>query len=117
MCDPASVARLSRAFARSLTVADIAEPLRNMLRKQENAEVIFGEAQRIDVDHKRVITKDGEIDYDYLIIAAGARHSYFGHEKWEKFAPGLKNLDDALEIRRRMLMSFEVAEKRWSQRP
>jgi NADH:ubiquinone reductase (H+-translocating) len=95
----------------ALSPADIAEPLRHILRAQDNAEVIFAEVQRIDVDHKRVITSDGEIDYDYLIIAAGARHSYFGHDKWEKFAPGLKNLDDALEIRRRMLMAFEVAEK------
>src|SRR4051794_21902613 len=95
----------------ALSPADIAEPLRHILRKQENAEVLFGEAQRIDVDQKRVITADGEVEYDYLIIAAGARHSYFGHEKWEKFAPGLKNLDDALEIRRRMLMAFEIAEK------
>jgi NADH:ubiquinone reductase (H+-translocating) len=95
----------------ALSPADIAEPLRYILRKQDNAEVIFGDVQRIDVDHKRVVTSDTEIAYDYLIIAAGARHSYFGHDKWEKFAPGLKNLDDALEIRRRMLMAFEVAEK------
>ena len=91
--------------------ADIAEPLRHILRHQENAEVLFGEAQRIDLDRKRVITADGEIDFDYLIISAGARHSYFGHDRWEKFAPGLKNLDDALEIRRRMLLAFEIAEK------
>jgi NADH dehydrogenase len=95
----------------ALSPADIAEPLRHILRRQENAEVILGDAQRIDVVNKKVITADGEIDYDYLIVAAGARHSYFGHDKWEKFAPGLKNLDDALEIRRRMLMAFEVAEK------
>ncbi len=95
----------------ALSPADIAEPLRYILRKQENVEVLFGEAQRIDVDQKRVITPDGEITYDYLIIAAGARHSYFGHDKWEKFAPGLKTLDDALEIRRRMLLAFEIAEK------
>src|SRR6187401_676504 len=62
----------------ALSPADIAEPLRHILRKQDNVEVIFGEAQRIDVDRKRVITADGEIDFDYLIIAAGARHSYFG---------------------------------------
>jgi NADH dehydrogenase len=95
----------------ALSPADIAEPLRHILRKQDNAEVILGDAQRIDVVNKKVITADGEIEYDYLIVAAGARHSYFGHDKWEKFAPGLKNLDDALEIRRRMLMAFEVAEK------
>jgi NADH dehydrogenase len=71
----------------------------------------MADVQGIDVDRKKVRTADGEIEYDYLIVAAGARHSYFGHDKWEKFAPGLKNLDDALEIRRRMLLSFEVAEK------
>jgi len=95
----------------ALSPADIAEPLRHILRKQENAEVIFGEAQRIDPDQKCVVTAEGEIAYDYLIIAAGARHSYFGHDQWEKFAPGLKSLDDALEIRRRMLLAFEIAEK------
>ncbi len=95
----------------ALSPADIAEPLRHILRKQENAEVILGEAERIDVHRKKVITADGELDYDFLIVAAGARHSYFGHDKWEKFAPGLKSLDDALEIRRRMLMAFEIAEK------
>jgi NADH dehydrogenase len=95
----------------ALSPADIAEPLRHILRGQGNIEVILTEAQRIDPAAKKVITADGEVDYDYLVIAAGARHSYFGHEEWEKFAPGLKSLDDALEIRRRMLMSFEIAEK------
>ncbi len=95
----------------ALSPADIAEPLRHILRKQENTEVILTEAQSIDVAGRRVLTTDGPIEYDYLIVAAGARHSYFGRDEWEKFAPGLKNLDDALEIRRRMLMSFEVAEK------
>src|SRR5262244_1894697 len=68
----------------ALSPADIAEPLRRILRKQENTEVIYGEAQRIDVDQKRVVTASGDIPYDYLIIAAGARHSYFGHDQWEK---------------------------------
>jgi NADH dehydrogenase len=95
----------------ALSPADIAEPLRHILRKQENVEVILGEAQRVDVDRKKVITADGEIPFDFLIVAAGARHSYFGNETWEKFAPGLKSLDDALEIRRRMLLAFEIAEK------
>jgi NADH dehydrogenase len=95
----------------ALSPADIAEPLRHIVRRQENTEVILGEALRIDVDHKKVITSEGDIVYDYLILATGARHSYFGHDKWEKFAPGLKSLDDALEIRRRMLLAFEVAEK------
>jgi NADH dehydrogenase len=95
----------------ALSPADIAEPLRHIVRHQENTEVILGEAERIDVEKKNVITPDGEIGYDYLILAAGARHSYFGKDEWEKFAPGLKNLDDALEIRRRMLCAFEIAEK------
>ncbi len=95
----------------ALSPADIAEPLRHILRRQENVEVILGEAQRVDVNRKKVVTSDGELDYDFLIVAAGARHSYFGHEAWEKFAPGLKSLDDALEIRRRMLLAFEIAEK------
>lgn len=95
----------------ALSPADIAEPLRHILRKQDNVEVILGEAARIDVDHKKVITTEGAIGYDYLILATGARHSYFGKDQWEKFAPGLKSLDDALEIRRRMLLAFEIAEK------
>jgi len=95
----------------ALSPADIAEPLRHILRRQENVEVILGEAARIDVDHKKVVTTEGSIDYDYLILATGARHSYFGKDQWEKFAPGLKSLDDALEIRRRMLLAFEIAEK------
>ena len=95
----------------ALSPADIAEPLRRILRKQDNLEVILGEAERIDVDRKKVVTSEGELDYDFLIVATGARHSYFGHDKWEKYAPGLKSLDDALEIRRRMLLAFEIAEK------
>src|SRR5258708_16299560 len=67
----------------ALSPGDIAEPLRHVLRRQENAEVLLDEARRIDVDRKRVITGDGEIGYDYLLIAAGARHSYFGHAEWE----------------------------------
>lgn len=94
----------------ALSPADIAEPLRHILRRQENAEVILGEAERIDVHRKKVVLADGELDYDFLIVAAGARHSYFGHDKWEKIAPGLKSLEDALEIRRRMLLAFEIAE-------
>ena len=95
----------------ALSPADIAEPLRHILRRQENVEVILSEASRIDTSGKQVITSDGPIGYDYLVVAAGARHSYFGNDAWEKLAPGLKSLDDALEIRRRMLMAFEVAEK------
>lgn len=95
----------------ALSPADIAEPLRVILRRQQNSEVILADVQQIDPVAKKVITADGEIAYDYLIVASGARHSYFGKERWEKFAPGLKSLDDALEIRRRMLLAFEIAEK------
>jgi len=95
----------------ALSPADIAEPLRHILRRQENVEVILSEALSIDAGKKQVATADGIEEFDYLIVAAGARHSYFGHDDWEKDAPGLKSLDDALEIRRRMLMAFEIAEK------
>ena len=74
-------------------------------------EVLLTEVQRIDVDAKKVITEDLVVPYDFLIVACGSRHSYFGHDDWEKFAPGLKNLSDAVEIRKRLLLAFEVAEK------
>ena len=102
---------LYQVAAAALSPADIAEPLRHILRNQENAEVILTEAKSIDVANKQVVTADGPVDYDCLIVAAGARHSYFGRDDWEKFAPGLKSLDDALNIRQRMLMAFEIAEK------
>jgi len=95
----------------ALSPADIAEPLRGILKKQANAEVILTEVQSVDPWRRRVLTSDGEVKYDYLIVAAGARHSYFGRPEWEQFAPGLKSIDDALEIRRRMLLAFEIAEK------
>ncbi len=95
----------------ALSPADIAEPLRHILRHQENVEVLLSEVQSIEAAAKRVVTADGPVEFDYLIVAAGARHSYFGRDEWEKVAPGLKSLDDALEIRRRMLMAFEIAEK------
>ncbi len=95
----------------ALSPADIAEPLRHVLRKHENVEVLMTIVERIDPGAKKVITSEGEIVYDYLIVAAGARHSYFGHPEWEKFAPGLKSLEDAVEIRQRMLLAFEIAEK------
>ncbi len=95
----------------ALSPADIAEPLRAVLRRQENVEVILTEVQGVNPGGKLVLTSDGAVSYDYLIVAAGARHSYFGRPEWEQFAPGLKSIDDALEIRRRMLLAFEVAEK------
>lgn len=95
----------------ALSPADIAEPLRRIVKHQENCEVILADVERIDVAGEAVVTKDGAIPFDYLVVAAGARHSYFGHPDWEQFAPGLKSLDDALEIRRRTLLAFEIAEK------
>lgn len=95
----------------ALSPSDIAEPLRHIVRKQENCEVLLANAEAVDVAGKSLRTESGDIPYDYLVIAVGTRHSYFGHEEWEQFAPGLKSLDDALEIRRRMLLAFELAEK------
>ena len=93
-----------------LAAPSIAAPLRHILRKQRNVAVLMGEVQRIDVEGRRVIAGGRELDYDYLLIASGATHAYFGHDEWEKFAPGLKTLDDAFVIRRRILDSFERAE-------
>ncbi|HEX3619158.1 MAG TPA: NAD(P)/FAD-dependent oxidoreductase [Candidatus Udaeobacter sp.] len=95
----------------ALSPADIAAPVRAVLSKCENVEVILAEVQSVDVDAKKVKTADLDIDYDYLILATGARHSYFGHDEWEKLAPGLKSLEDAIELRRRILLAFEYAEK------
>jgi NADH dehydrogenase len=95
----------------ALSPADIAAPIRAILSKCKNVEVILAEVESVDVDAKKVKTADLQIDYDYLILATGARHSYFGHNDWEKLAPGLKSLEDAIELRRRILMAFEYAEK------
>ncbi|MGH2721293.1 MAG: NAD(P)/FAD-dependent oxidoreductase, partial [Actinomycetota bacterium] len=95
----------------SLTASDIAAPIRRVLRRQANAEVLLAEARSIDVDRRRVVLADGEEPYDYLIVATGATHSYFGHDDWAKFAPGLKSIEDALEIRRRVFLAYETAER------
>src|SRR5258708_24969789 len=95
----------------ALSPADIAAPVRAILSKCKNMEVILAEVQSVDINAKKVKMVDGELDYDYLILATGARHSYFGHPEWERLAPGLKSLEDAVEIRRRILMAFEYAEK------
>ena len=83
----------------SLSPANVAGPLRQVLRKQKNTQVLLGEAVHIDAAKRRVILSDGALDYDTLIVATGAMHQYFGHDEWEKFAPGLKNLDDATAMR------------------
>jgi NADH:ubiquinone reductase (H+-translocating) len=96
-----------------LAPSDIASPIRWMLRRQQNVTVLMSEVRAVDPDRRVVVVEEGgrEIAYDYLIAATGARHSYFGHGEWEAHAPGLKSLEDALEIRRRFLLAFETAEK------
>ena len=95
----------------ALSPADIAAPVRAVLDKCRNMEVILAEVIGVDVAAREVKTHERVFPYDYLILATGSRHSYFGHEEWEKLAPGLKSLEDAIEIRRRILMAFEFAEK------
>ncbi|MDQ6674868.1 MAG: NAD(P)/FAD-dependent oxidoreductase [Chloroflexota bacterium] len=95
-----------------LSPGDIAEPIRAILRKYRNVRVLLDEAISIDLTQKQLTLGEvGELSYDYLIVATGSRHSYFGHEEWEALAPGLKSVDDALEIRRRILLAFEAAER------
>jgi NADH dehydrogenase len=95
-----------------LSPGDIASPIRWILRRQKNIEVLLGDVQRIDTAGRRVLLKDGaDVPYDYLILAAGATHAYFGHDDWHAHAPGLKSLEDALDIRRRFLLAFERAER------
>lgn len=90
----------------------IAYPIRRILRDQKNAEVVLGEATSVDVTARQVRLADGTaVDYDYLVVGTGARHSYFGRDEWESRAPGLKSLDDALDVRRRILVAFELAER------
>ena len=94
-----------------LSPAEIAAPLRGILSSRHNIEVLLAEVSGFDVERKLVHAGDTEIPYDYLIVAAGATHSYFGHDEWESLAPGLKTLEDALEMRRRILGVFEDAER------
>ena len=96
----------------ALNPSDIAAPLRSVLRNQANTEVLLAEVSSIDTKNRRVAFTDGSnLTYDYLIVATGARHSYFGHDNWEPLAPGLKSLEDAVEIRQRVLLAFELAER------
>ena len=95
----------------ALSPGDIAYPIRAVLRKQSNARVLLAEAASVDLTNHCLVLKDGNVPYDYLVLATGARHAYFGHEEWEESAPGLKSLEDALEIRRRILLAFERAER------
>jgi NADH dehydrogenase len=95
----------------ALSPADIAGPVRAIVSKCRNMEVVLEEVRSIDPAAKKIHLADGELSYDFLILATGARHSYFGHPEWEKLAPGLKSLEDAVEIRRRIFMAFEYAER------
>ncbi len=93
-----------------LSPADIAAPIRSILRKQPNTSVMLAEVTGVDTVNQRVLMHERSLPYDYLIIATGARHSYFGHDTWEPFAPGLKSIDDAALLRRKILLAFEAAE-------
>src|SRR5579859_1259320 len=95
-----------------LSPGEIAAPIRSILRSHKNIEVLMTEVTGFNLDRRIVETSDTTVPYDYLIVAAGAGHSYFGHDSWEPYAPGLKTIEDALEIRRRVLLAFELAERR-----
>jgi NADH dehydrogenase len=94
-----------------LSPAEIAAPVRRILRKYRNVEVVLGDVFDFDVGSRRVLATAFEMEYDYLVVATGATHSYFGHAEWQPLAPGLKTIEDALEIRRRVLLAFELAER------
>jgi NADH:ubiquinone reductase (H+-translocating) len=93
-----------------LSPADITAPIRGILRKQANTSVILAEVTGVDLQEQRVLFHDRAVPYDYLVLATGARHSYFGHDDWESFAPGLKSITDATTLRRNILLAFEAAE-------
>ena len=101
---------LYQVAAAVLSPADVAQPIRKILSRQRNAHVYLGEVEAVDLGRRVLSHRDGDWSYDYLVLAAGATHSYFGNEAWARHAPGLKTVDDALEIRRRVLMAFEEAE-------
>lgn len=94
----------------SLSPADISAPIRTVLRGQENCEVVLAEVIGVDVARRQLFVRTGSVKYDYLILAAGATHAYFGHDDWAPVAPGLKSIEDATELRRRILLAFESAE-------
>ncbi len=104
---------LYQAATATLAPTDITAPIRWLLRRQDNAEVIMADVERVDVERREAVADGGSltIPYDYLILAAGASHSYFGHPEWETVAPGLKTIEDAIRIRQRVLLAFERAEK------
>jgi len=93
-----------------LSPAQIASPIRSVLRNQRNATVLLDEVTGVDEERREIVLNEKRIPFDYLVLATGARHSYFGHDEWEKFAPGLKSIEDATHIRRQILLAFEEAE-------
>jgi NADH:ubiquinone reductase (H+-translocating) len=93
-----------------LAPSEVAWPIRSILRRQRNATVLLGEVTGVDHERREVVLQDGRVGYDWLVLATGSRHSYFGHDDWESAAPGLKSIDDATAIRRRVLTAFEQAE-------
>jgi len=95
----------------ALNPADIAIPIRHVLRRERNVTVLMATATSIDVANRKVLLADGELEYDHLVLATGATHSYFGNDAWAAHAPGLKSIEDALEIRKRVLLAFEAAER------
>ncbi len=103
---------LYQVASAQLSPANIAQPIRSILRRQKNATVLLGEVEGIDIDGKAITLESGErIAYDYLVVAVGATHSYFGRDEWAPMAPGLKTIEDALAIRRRIFLAFEKAER------
>ena len=100
-----------------LSPGEIAAPIRSILKAYANVEVLLEEVADFNLEQKNVVTAHQTLDYDYLIIASGATHAYFGHEEWEPLAPGLKMIEDALEIRRRVLLAFELAERQGQDGP
>jgi NADH dehydrogenase len=94
----------------SLSPADISAPIRAVLRNQKNCQVVLGEVTGVDIARKRIEFVNGYAEYDYLILASGAMHAYFGHDQWAPIAPGLKGIEDAIELRKRILLAFESAE-------
>jgi NADH dehydrogenase len=93
-----------------LSPADISAPIRSVLRRQRNCQVVLAEVIGVDVARQRLLVEGGYLNYDYLILAAGATHAYFGHDEWAAIAPGLKSVEDATDLRRRILLAFENAE-------
>jgi NADH dehydrogenase len=102
---------LYQVASAALNPSEIATPVRSILHGQKNVEVMLAEVTGVDLERKRVVLRDGELSYDYLVLATGARDAFFGHSDWEQVTSGLKSIEDALELRRRVLLAFEAAER------